>query len=81
MGSRGNAVGEIASVRGDAVNTLFLGVPCLGALCIDRATLEGAGISVLTNGFFQAEVDLDAELPEQLQPSGFAPLPRQSELG
>ncbi len=80
MGSRGNAVGEISSVSGDTVNALFLGVPCLGALSIAMATIESAGISVLSGEFFQAEVDLDAESPDQLLPSGFAPIPRQSEL-
>lgn len=77
---RDTAVGEIQSVTSAEARVVFLGVPCAAQLLLQRSALEGAGVLVRLDEYFVAEVDLDATTPEELQPTNFAPLPRDSEL-
>lgn len=78
---RETAVGEIqtTSKSRDEVGVVFLGVASPLAI-ISHSALEGSGVVVDVDEFFVAEVDVDAKTPEELQPSGFAPLPRDYEV-
>ena len=77
--NRGTAVGEIQSTTSLDTEVVFLGVAS-PKVTLSRAVLEAAGIRVIPDEFFTAEVDFDAETPDQLQPNQFAPQTRDSEL-
>lgn len=79
--NRGTAVGEIQSIT-DAdteIEAVFLGV-VVPRVTLQRAVLEAAGIRVITDEFFTAEVNLDATTADELDPSQFAPQTRDSEV-